>query len=102
VSGVIHAQDLGSVSSTNIASYALKPNATVIGTQQFRGITGNYYYVDFSSAPLSGTHVVVTPFRSGVIRFVALIIAGLICAAAGVVVAVIGVRRSTRPLPQEP
>jgi hypothetical protein len=102
VSGVVHAQDLDSVNSTNLASYALKPNATVVRTQQFRGITGDYYYVAFSSTPPSGTHVVVTPLRSGVIRFVALILVGLVCVVAGIVVAVIGLRRDTRPLPQEP
>ncbi len=102
VSGVVHAQNLDSVNSTNLASYALKPNATVAGTQQFRGITGDFYYVDFSSAPPSGTHVVVTPFRSGVIKFIALVIVGLIGAVVGAIVAVIGLRRDTRPLPPEP
>jgi hypothetical protein len=102
VSGVVHAQDLYSVNKTNLASYALKPNATVAGTQQFRGITGDFYYVDFSSAPPSVTHVVVTPFRSGVIRFVALVLAGLIGAVVGAIVAVMGLRRDTRPLPPVP
>ncbi len=102
VSGVVRAQDLDSVNSTNLATYALKPNSTVAGTQQFRGITGDHYYVAFSSTPPSGTHVVVTPFRSGLVRFIALVIVGLICAVAGIVVTVMGIRRDTSPLPQEP
>src|SRR5579872_481150 len=42
-SGLIHAQDLNLVNSTNIGQYALTPHSNVGGTLSYTNLTGNYY-----------------------------------------------------------
>ena len=49
VGGLVPAQDLTLVNSTNISSYALSSSSSVSGTEAYTSITGNYYYVIFSS-----------------------------------------------------
>jgi hypothetical protein len=49
VGGLVPAQDITLVTSTNINSYAISSNSSVAGTRAYTSITGNYYYVIFSS-----------------------------------------------------
>ena len=49
VGGLVPAQDITLVNSNNISSYALSSTTSVAGTEAYTSITGNYYYVIFSS-----------------------------------------------------
>jgi dipeptide/tripeptide permease len=96
VGGLIHAQDLPSVTSTNEGSYAI-PASTSGGSDTYRDLLGNYYYVAFGSAQ-PGTTIVATPINSGIIGFGLLALVGLICIVAGIVVIVVGViQKEHRP-----
>jgi len=87
--GVIHAQNLDLVNSTNIGTYAIPINASGAGSNTYTRLTGDYYYVVFASTPPSTT-IVATPLNSGIIRYGALVLLGFICIIAGVIVAVVG------------
>lgn len=98
--GVIHAQDLGFVNSTNIGSYAISYNSTAAGTDIYRSLTGNFYYVAFSSSQPSTT-IVATPLKSSVVGYGLIVLIGIVCGIAGIIVAVVGVFQKGRPPAQE-
>jgi len=87
--GVIHAQDLGLVNSTNMGTYEIPINGSGAGSNTYTRLTGDYYYIAFASSPPSTT-IVATPLNSGIIRYGALVLLGFVCILAGIVVAVIG------------
>ena len=93
--GLISASDLNLVNSTNIDQYALTPHSNVGGTQTFIDLTGNYYYVVFSSSQPS-SKVVATPLHGGTIASSPLVLAGFIVVIIGIVVAVLGVRMKSK------
>jgi hypothetical protein len=97
--GIIPAQDLNSVNSTNLGTYAISPNSNAIGTQTYKQLVGDYYYVAFASTQ-PGTRIVTTALGSGVVRYGLLVLAGLACFVAGIIVAVVGWRQKSRP-PEE-
>jgi len=94
--GVIHAQDLNLVNSTNISSYAIPYNSTGVGSDIYRSLSGSFYYVAFSSTQ-PNTTVVATPLKSSLIGYGLLILLGIVCAIAGIIVAIVGVLQKTRP-----
>ncbi len=95
-SGLIPAQDLNLVNSTNIGQYALTPHSNVSGTVSYTGLKGDYYYVVFATSQPS-SKVVATQLQGGTIGSSPLILGGLVAIIIGAVVAVLGVRRKSRP-----
>jgi len=90
VGGVIRAQDLSVVNSTNLGSYAIPVNSTAAGSDIYRSLSGDFYYVAFSSTQPSTT-IVATPLKSSVIGYGLLVLVGIVCAIAGIIVAIVGV-----------
>jgi hypothetical protein len=88
--GVIHAQDLNQVNSTNINSYAIPYDSTGVGSDIYKSLSGDFYYVAFSTAQ-PGTTIVATPLISSAIGYASLVLVGIICGIAGFVVAIVGV-----------
>jgi hypothetical protein len=90
VGGIIPVSAMNSVNSSNIGTYAIPYNSTTAGSDVYRSISGDYYYVAFASTQ-PGTRIVATALHSGAVRFGVLVLLGLACLVAGVVVAVVGV-----------
>jgi len=86
---LIPASDLGEVDASNIGSYAIHYNTTVVGTDTYAALEGSYYYVAFSSTT-PGTIVVAVGSASGAARYGLLALAGFVFLIAGVVLAVVG------------
>ncbi len=98
--GLIHAQDLGLVNSTNIGTYAIPINASASGSDTYTRLTGDYFYVSFAPSPPSTT-IVATPLNSGIVRYGVLVLLGFLCIVAGIIVVIIGVvQKSPARLPQ--
>jgi len=89
VSGIVRAQDLGSVNSTNLNRYAVPYNSTAAGSDVYKSISGNYYYVAFSSGQ-PDTRILATTLKSGIVAFGSLALIGIVLVLAGIVVAVVG------------
>lgn len=97
--GIIHAQDLTLVNSTNLGTYAVPSSSTAAGTVIYKALSGDYYYVAFSTAK-PDTTIVATPTKGSVASYGLLVIAGIVLAIAGFVVAIVGaVQKSRRPEP---
>lgn len=94
--GLIPAQDLSLVSSTNIGQYALAPHSNVGGTVTYTNLMGDYYYVAFASSQPS-SKIVATPAQGGTLGSSPLVLAGLVAVIAGIIVAVVGVRKKSGP-----
>jgi hypothetical protein len=93
--GLIPAQDLNLVNSTNIGQYALAPHSNVAGTVTYSNLTGRYYYVAFaSSQPTS--KIAATPLHGGTAGSSPLVLGGFVAVIVGVVAIVLGVRRKSR------
>ena len=93
--GLIAAQDLNLVNSTNIGQYALTPKSNVAGTQTYTNLTGDYYYVAFASSQPS-SKIVATPLHGGTVGSNPLVLGGFVVVIIGVVVVVLGVRMKSR------
>ncbi|HZW55004.1 MAG TPA: hypothetical protein VFF30_01810 [Nitrososphaerales archaeon] len=93
--GLIPAQDLNLVNSTNIGHYALTPHSNVAGTQTFTNLTGNYYYVAFASSEPS-SRIVATPLHGGTMGSSPLVLGGVLAIVIGIVVIVLGARMKSR------
>jgi len=96
VGGVVHAQDLSLVTSANIHTYAIPYNSTGAGSEIYTSLSGNYYYVAFSSTQ-PNTTIVATPLRGGIVGYGSLVLLGLVLIVAGIVVAIVGVFQKRRP-----
>jgi hypothetical protein len=94
--GLIPAQDLNLVNSTNISQYAVTPHSNVAGTVTYTNLTGNYYYVAFASSQPS-SKIAITPLHGGTMASSPLVLGGFAVIIAGIVVAVIGVRMNRKP-----
>jgi hypothetical protein len=88
--GIVLAQDMGAINSTNVSTYAAPYNSTAIGTETYRSLNGDYYYVAFSSAQPNTKIVATGTSLSAAARYALLVITGLACVVAGIVVAIIG------------
>lgn len=93
--GLIPAQDLNLVNSTNIGQYALTPHSNVAGTVTYTNLTGDYYYVAFASSQPS-SKIAVTPLNGGTVGSSPLVLGGLLVVIIGIVVIVLGVRMKSR------
>jgi hypothetical protein len=94
--GVIPALDLSRVNSTNLSSYVIHYNSTGAGSDIYSSIVGDYYYVAFSSAQPSTT-IVVTSLRGSVIGYGSLVLIGIVCGIAGIIIAIIGAFQKKQP-----
>jgi len=94
-SGLIPAQDLTLVNSTNFDQYALAPHSNVAGTLTYTDLKGDYYYVAFTSSQPS-SKVVATPLNGGTLGSNPLVLGGFVGFVIGVVIIVIGIRRKSR------
>jgi xanthine/uracil permease len=99
--GIIHAQDLPLVSSTSIASLAIPASTSAGGSETYRGLVGDYYYVAFASTQPSTT-IVATSIGSGIVEYGALALVGLLFIVIGIIVAVVGAIQKQKPTPQQP
>jgi uncharacterized membrane protein len=93
--GVIHAQDLDLVNSTNLGSYAIPYNSSAAGTDIYKALVGEFYYVAFSTTQ-PDTTIVATPAKGSVASYGVLVLAGIVLVIAGIVVAVIGAFQKSR------
>ena len=93
--GLITAQDLNLVNSTNFSRYALTPHSNAAGTLTYTNLKGDYYYVAFASSQPS-SRIVATPLNGGTVGSNPLVLGGLVVLIVGVVVIVLGVRRKSR------
>ena len=94
--GLVPAQDLNLVSSTNIGQYALAPHSNAAGTVTYTDLMGDYYYVAFASSQPS-SKIVATPLNGGTLGSNPLVLGGVAAFVVGVVVIVVGVRMKGRP-----
>jgi hypothetical protein len=94
--GIVQAQDLNSVNATNVNAYAVPYNASGAGSDVYRSLSGDYYYVAFAPAQ-PDTRIVATPQGSLVLAFGALALLGIVLAIVGIVIAVVGVLRKGPP-----
>jgi hypothetical protein len=93
--GLIPAQDLNMVNSTNIAQFALAPHSNAGGTTTYTNLMGDYYYVAFGSSQ-PGSRIVATPLQGGTLGSNPLVLGGLVVLIVGAAVAILGVRRKSR------
>jgi len=93
--GLIPAQDLNLVNSTNIGQYALTPHSNTAGTVTYTNLSGDYYYVAFTSSQPS-SKVVATPANGGTLGSNRLVLGGFVVFIIGVAVIVVGARRKSR------
>jgi hypothetical protein len=94
--GVVTAQNLPQVNSTNISSLAVQAS----GSNTYRGLVGDYYYVAFASSAPSTT-IVATPTTGGILKYGALALAGLLFIVVGIIVAIVGaVQKKKLPMQQ--
>lgn len=92
VGGMVPTQDVGAVNVSNIGSYAIAYNSTAASSETYIGLRGDFNYVAFSSTqPV--TKVVVTGTLTGTVRSGLLVLAGIVCAIAGIIVVIVGIVR---------
>ena len=90
VGGLVPAQDLTLVTSANIDSYALSSNSSVAGTQAYTSISGDYYYVIFSSTQ-PNTRITVTEAPIATTAALGLLtLAGIALAFIGIILSLAG------------
>ena len=92
VGGMVPAQDISKVSSTDIGSYAIPYNSTAASSETYIGLRGDFNYVVFSSVQPT-TKIDVTGTLLETISSGLLVLAGIVCVIAGIVVAVVGALR---------
>jgi len=90
--GMVPTRDIGVVNSTNIALYAIAYNSTAAASETYLGLRGDFNYVVFSSVQPT-TKIVVTGSLSSTIGSGLLVLVGIVCVIAGVVIAVVGAVR---------
>ena len=100
VGGVVSAQNLDAVNSTNIANYALAINSTAAGSDIYNSLSGDFYYVAFSPTEPSTT-IVATPVRSSAVGYGSLVLLGIVLVVAGIIIATIGAVQKKRVPPQQ-
>jgi multisubunit Na+/H+ antiporter MnhG subunit len=94
--GLIPAQDLSLVSSTNIGQYAIATHSSGAGTVTYTNLMGDYYYVAFATSQPS-SKIVATPTNGGTVGSNPLVLGGFVVIIAGVVIMVLGRRMKRMP-----
>ena len=92
VGGMVHAQDVSKVSSTDIRSYAIPYNSTAASSETYIGLRGDFNYVVFSSVQPT-TKIEITGTLWETISSGLMVLAGIACAIAGIIVAIVGALR---------
>jgi uncharacterized membrane protein len=95
VGGLIPAQNLSSVNSANVGSYALSSTSTAGGSATYLSLTGDYYYVAFASSQPSSDIVIAGNLRQTIVSGL-LVLLGFILAIVGVILSLVGWRRQRR------
>jgi hypothetical protein len=94
--GIVSAQNLTLVNSANINAYAVPYSASAVGTEVYKSLSGDFYYVAFGSSQ-PDTKIVATPLGSRILLFGALALLGVALAIVGIIIAVVGAVKKTRP-----
>jgi hypothetical protein len=95
--GLVQAQALSDVNSTNLATYAIPARSTVGGSATYVGVQGNYYYVIFTSSQ-PATKIVITGDLAKIVESGVLVLLGGILFLVGLIVTIIGaIRKSNKP-----
>ena len=98
--GLVPAEQLSAVNSTNLATYALPVSSTAAGSATYVGVKGDYYYVIFTSSQPS-TRIVVTGNAARTAVSGILVLLGGVLFLVGLIVMIIGVvRKSDKPKQQ--
>ncbi len=92
VGGMVPSQDISAVNSTNIGSYAVAYNSTAASSETYLGLRGDFNYVVFSLVQPT-TKIEVTGTLSETITLGLLVLGGIVCVIAGIVVAIVGAVR---------
>ena len=92
VGGMVPAQDVSAVNSTDIGSYAVPYNSTAASSETYIGLRGDFNYVVFSSVQPT-TNIVVTGTLLGTITSGLLVLAGIVCVIVGIIVTILGAVR---------
>jgi hypothetical protein len=87
--GMVPAQDLGVVNSSNVGSYAVSYNSTAGGSDTYIGLRGDYYYIVFAPSQPSTNLVVVNGLARTALSGL-LVLIGFACVIAGIVVGIVG------------
>ncbi len=95
--GLIPEQDLAVVNSSSVSSYVITPRSTAGGTETYRNLTGDYYYVVFSSTQPSSRIVITGGHLSKTIGLGLLVLGGIVLFIAGIIVAILGAVLKKRP-----
>jgi hypothetical protein len=95
--GLVPAQALSDVNSTNLATYALPATSTAGGSATYTGVQGDYYYVIFTSSQ-PATKIVTAGDVFKTVESGVLVLLGGILFLAGLIVTIIGaIRKSSKP-----
>jgi hypothetical protein len=89
--GLVPSQDLNLINSNNVGTYALSYRSAGSDVDAYTAITGDYYYVVFSSSTPSTQVVVANLSSSNLITIGLLGLSGLGLIIVGVIVAIVGV-----------
>jgi len=92
VGGMVPAQDVSKVNSTDIGSYAIPYNSTAASSETYIGLRGVFNYVVFSSAQ-PDTKIVITGTLLATVTSGLLVLAGIVCVIVGIIVTVLGAVR---------
>ena len=92
VGGMVPSQDVSAVNSTNIGSYAVPYNSSAASSETYLGLRGDFNYVVFSSVQPT-TKIEVTGTLSETITRGLLVLGGIVCVIAGIIVAIVGAVR---------
>jgi hypothetical protein len=92
VGGMVPSQDINVVNSANIGLHAVAYNSTAASSQTYLGLKGDFNYVAFSSAQPT-TKIEVTGTLLETVTFGLLVLGGIVCVIAGIVVAIVGAIR---------
>lgn len=93
--GLILANDLNLINSTNIGQYTLTQHSNVAGTVTYTNLApGDYYYVAFASSQPS-SKIVATSLHGGTMGSSPLVLGGFLAVIVGIIVAVVGALRKS-------
>jgi len=90
VGGLVPAQDITLVNSTNIDSYALSISTSLAGNETYTSITGNYYYVIFSSTQPNTRLAIANASFATTAAFGLISLASIVCVFIGIILALAG------------
>ena len=92
IGGLVPSADVSAVNSADIGSYAVAYRSSAASSETYIGLRGDFNYVAFSSAEPT-TKIVVTGTFLETVTSGLLVLGGIVCAVAGIVVAIVGAAR---------